>query len=387
MSRTLPDRLSAAAALTLRQGLHGYVWADRDLIATAKAGPLVDFVEVGKPISQSMVVLVGMGSDLHALLNAEIERGKPDPIIDLPNVTMETRGRLTPRLDLSILRDPEGRGLIFFISRVVGAADHDIEMQRLFRERLIAEEQLGVKSRALERANADLAEFAYVISHDLKAPLRAMRFLSDDIGSAIDTGDVAGARDAAEKLTRQTRRMGAMLTGLLEYASIGRKEDAVETVDMRALVDDIVSALKPAHSAFNFAVEGQWPTVATQSVPLDLVLRNLVENALKHHDRQQGTITLAAKAADGFVDFAVGDDGPGIPDTWQSAIFEPFTTVDDRDQPESSGIGLALVKKTVETIGGRISVSSQPDVKRGTTFNVRWPYQEAAPRSLRPALD
>jgi signal transduction histidine kinase len=373
VSRTLPDRLGTAAALTLRQGLHGYVWTDDALIVTAKAGPLVDFVSVGRPIMETMLVLVGMGADLNVLLNSETQSGKPAPIIDLPNVTMESGGRLTPRFDLSILRDPEQRGLVVFVSRVVGAADHDIEMQRLFRERLIAEEQLSEKSRALERANADLAEFAYVISHDLKAPLRAIRYLTDDVTQAVDAEDCDSARRAADKLSQQSRRMGAMLSGLLEYASIGRKAEAIEKIDTRQLIGDIVGSLESAHPNFTLAVTGAWPQVSTLAVPLDLVLRNLIENALKHHDQGHGHVEIGCSADETMLNISIRDDGPGIPEDWHTAVFDPFTTVDERSHPESSGIGLALVKKSVETSGGSIALQSTPSKVRGTTFIVRWP--------------
>lgn len=108
-------------------------------------------------------------------------------------------------------------------------------------------------------------------------------------------------------------------------------------------------------------------------VPFDVVLRNLIENAVKHHDRADGTVTVTATPARDHLRVSVADDGAGIPTEWQEAIFEPFKRVSDEPSSESSGIGLALVRRTIETIGGRIEVRSDPAARRGTEFVVTWP--------------
>jgi signal transduction histidine kinase len=118
---------------------------------------------------------------------------------------------------------------------------------------------------------------------------------------------------------------------------------------------------------------GPWPTLRTTPVPLDLVLRNLIDNAVKHHDRDAGRVRLSTETVAGALVFDVADDGPGIAPEWHQAIFQPFSRVDDHRHPESSGIGLALVKRTVEAAGGRIEVRSDPARARGTTFRVTWP--------------
>ena len=110
---------------------------------------------------------------------------------------------------------------------------------------------------------------------------------------------------------------------------------------------------------------------------MDVVLRNLAENAVKHHDRADGFVMLRAATVGRFVEFRIEDDGRGIPPEWHEAIFEPFRKVDDAHHPESSGIGLALVKKTVTTLGGTIEVVSAAPEVRGTTFIVRWPLKLA----------
>ena len=175
-----------------------------------------------------------------------------------------------------------------------------------------------------------------------------------------------------------------MMTDLLEYARIGRVQEAVERVETGALIADIVTSLKPT-TTLSLIVKGDWPAIDTAAAPLDLVLRNLVENAVKHHDRPQGQVVVSAVAAGGYIAFHIEDDGRGIPAEWQAAIFEPFRKVDDAHHPDSSGIGLALVKKTVTTLGGGIEVISAAPEVRGTTFVVRWPLKLAIAEE--PAVD
>jgi hypothetical protein len=186
--------------------------------------------------------------------------------------------------------------------------------------------------------------------------------------------DVRAARQAAADIAEQVQRMASMLTGLLEYSRIGRQHDAVETVDCAALIAEIVKST-PRPAGLVITTEGIWPVLRTVQVPLDMVLRNLIENAVKHHDRDTGRIVVTASPGDSAVRFAVADDGPGIPKEWQKAVFEAFKRVERADQPEGSGMGLALVKRTVEMVGGKIELASDPATARGTRFEVTWPLK------------
>ncbi len=120
-------------------------------------------------------------------------------------------------------------------------------------------------------------------------------------------------------------------------------------------------------------IEGFWPRLATLRTPLDVVLRNLLDNAVKHHDDPGGRITVAALETGAFWTFSVTDDGPGIPASWHKAIFLPFRRVSESHATEGAGIGLALIKRTVEHVGGSVTVTSDAPARRGTTFSVRWP--------------
>ena len=232
----------------------------------------------------------------------------------------------------------------------------------------------------LTRANRDLEAFAYIISHDLRAPLRALRITADLLEADLGCDIEAPARENLTRVRQLSRRMGAMMSGLLEYARIGRKQDALAEVETAKLIRDIVIGIGPP-DGLTIERVGDWPVMTTLSEPLDVVLRNLIENAVKHHDTKRGRIRLSAHDDGDFVRFEVADDGPGIDPSYHEAIFEPFRTVSNEPSPESSGIGLALVKKTAELVGGRIEVGSDLSRTRHHVFRplaqahrpARWP--------------
>ena len=128
-------------------------------------------------------------------------------------------------------------------------------------------------------------------------------------------------------------------------------------------------------------IGGTWPVIETVEPALDLVVRNLVDNAIKHHDREDGRIVIEGKALRAGLEMTISDDGPGIARRHHKAIFQPFMKLDPASGQTSapiaatsgSGIGLSLVRKTVETAGATMTLESDPDVRRGTTFRLRWP--------------
>ena len=125
---------------------------------------------------------------------------------------------------------------------------------------------------------------------------------------------------------------------------------------------------------FTLTLADDLPTFTTLATPLEQVLRNLFTNAIKHHDRPAGTINLDWKIKDKyFYQFSITDDGPGIPAEYQERVFVMFQTLRPRDEVEGSGMGLALVKKIVETYGGDTSIVS--DGIRGTSICFTWPIK------------
>jgi light-regulated signal transduction histidine kinase (bacteriophytochrome) len=241
----------------------------------------------------------------------------------------------------------------------------------------------------LERSNADLEEFAYVASHDLKAPLRGIshlvQWISEDLGETASTETLNNLKMLQSRVTR----LQLLLDGLLAYSRVGHTHTEVEAVGIAEVVDDIVDMLAPP-PGFVIACEGEMSVLRTHRTPIRVVLENLISNALKHHDRSEGRITVAMRRVDGVAEFRVSDDGPGISPRFHDRIFVIFQTLASRDDVEASGIGLAIVKKKVQGHGGQIHVESAPPA-RGTSFVFSWheapmneaPANEAPPNEAR----
>jgi len=237
-------------------------------------------------------------------------------------------------------------------------------------ERKRSEQALADYTHQLERSNAELDEFAYVASHDLRSPLQAVKNLAnwirDDNAEKLPEESVRHI----ELMHQRIRRMECLLDDLLQYSRVGRMHQSVDDVDVAELLDSIVDSL-PRPEAMQVKVEPGMPVMRTLTAPLDLMLRNLIQNAIKHHDREEGRITISCQDAGDFVRFSVEDDGPGIAAEYHQRIFKMFETLRPRDDVEGSGMGLAIVQKTMENVGGSISLESQPG--QGATFSFTWP--------------
>jgi PAS domain S-box-containing protein len=222
----------------------------------------------------------------------------------------------------------------------------------------------------LERSNADLEEFAYAASHDLKAPLRAISHLVQWIGDDIGGNANPETLENLKLLQSRVARMQMLLDGLLAYSRLGHTTSTPEDVDVAEVVREIVGMLAPP-AGFVIACEGTLPVIHTHRMQLQVVLENLIGNGLNHHDRTEGRIAVSVRQVDGVTEFRVADDGPGIASQFHERIFLMFQTLASRDDVESSGIGLTIVKKKVQSNGGQIWIESAPPA-RGTTFAFTW---------------
>ncbi len=222
----------------------------------------------------------------------------------------------------------------------------------------------------VERINTELNNFTFVASHDLKSPLRGIDQLATWITE--DLRDVMGDETKGHLTLLRSRihRMEMLLDDLLAYSRVGRVAGQVVEVNTREMVLNIFD-LTASIKKIKMIVADDLPTLNTFKAPLELVFRNLISNTIKHHDKAEGTITVSAKAIASGYEFSVKDDGPGIPPEHQKRVFDMFQTLKPRDEVEGSGIGLAVVKKSIEYVGGTISIES--DGKLGCTFIFTWP--------------
>ena len=234
--------------------------------------------------------------------------------------------------------------------------------------------QLARMTRQLKRSNEELDQFAYITSHDLKAPLRGIANLSTWIEEDLGPAMTPEARKQMDLLRGRVHRMEALITGLLEYSRVGRVKGQRQDVDVAKLLAETVDLLAPADGV-RVEIVGPMPTIAADRLRLGQVFMNLIGNALKH-GRAAGAaphVRVSATDAGRFVEFHVADNGPGIAPEYHERIFVIFQTLAARDKVEGTGVGLSLVKKIVQANGGSIRVDSAEG--SGATFTFTWPKE------------
>lgn len=229
--------------------------------------------------------------------------------------------------------------------------------------------ELATRGQQLERSLKELDEFAYVASHDLRAPLRAIASLAswieEDNAERLDDE----GREHLRLLVSRVARMEALVQGVLDYARAGRSKETAEDIDAGALVGEVIDLLEVPEGT-EILVETALPTVRAARIPFQQIWMNLLSNAIKY-GAQPGTVRVGANAGDDGPVFYVADDGPGIDPQYHDRIFQLFQTLRPRDEVEATGIGLSVVKKLVESQGGRVWLESAPG--EGTTFRFTYP--------------
>lgn len=224
-------------------------------------------------------------------------------------------------------------------------------------DRIISEQKLQESASHLIKINKELDQFAYVVSHDLKAPLRAIANLSEWIEEDLGTEIKEDVKQNMAILRGRVFRLQNLIDGILSYSRVGRAKANVEEVNVDELVREVINVVG-IPSTFKVNVIKKLPSVVTNSIWLEQIFSNLLSNAIKYHDKPEGTITIDFSNKNDFYEFSLSDDGPGIAPEYHEKVFIIFQTLNARDNKESTGVGLAIVKKIVEEQGGKIWIES-----------------------------
>lgn len=320
-------------------------------------------IDVGRPFNHLSHTLAveNLYADVQAVLDDLIPR-------EYKAITTEKRWYL---IHLRPYRTMEDRidGVVITLVEITKLKQTEEELRALKAE---LEARVEARTAELERSNQELDRFAYVASHDLKAPLRAITHLAH--WTLEDAGEILplASQEHLDKLLQRVERMQQLLEDLLLYSRADRFRHAPEQLDSAAVVQRAL-ALMDIPTGFTVSVAEGMPSLRAERIPLELTLRNLISNAIKHHDRGDGTITIVATDQGDAVEFTVTDDGPGIAAEYHERIFAMFQTLRSRDEVEGSGMGLSIIKKTIESRGGTIAIESMEG--EGATFRFTWPHQ------------
>ncbi|MGB7441416.1 MAG: PAS domain S-box protein [Coleofasciculaceae cyanobacterium] len=221
----------------------------------------------------------------------------------------------------------------------------------------------------LRKKNSELDQFAYIVSHDLKAPLRAIANLSQWIEEDLEDKLTEDTRYQMDLMRGRVHRMEALINGILQYSRVGRVQSKLELVDVEILLKEIIELLTQPPE-FTIKVMPGMPTLRTDRLLLEQVFTNLISNAIKHCKKSHGQVIISCQEKQDFYEFSVADNGTGIATEFHDKIFVMFQTLESRDTMENTGVGLAIVKKIIEEQGGTIYVESQPD--QGAKFHFTW---------------
>jgi signal transduction histidine kinase len=222
----------------------------------------------------------------------------------------------------------------------------------------------------LKRKNEELDQFAHIVSHDLKAPLRGIdnvvTWIEEDHSNELSPK----LKEYIQHIRGRLIRAENLIKGILSYARIGREMAVKEIVNLNTMLVDIQENLN-VRPGINLSFQKGLPHIFTERVPLQQVLSNLTGNAIKYHDKMSGTVKVFFRDKNNHYEFTVEDDGPGIAKNYHDKIFGIFQTLQERDSFESTGIGLAIVKKILDDRKQNIQLRSEPG--KGSAFTFTWP--------------
>jgi PAS domain S-box-containing protein len=237
-------------------------------------------------------------------------------------------------------------------------------------------EDLARKAADLEAANEEVSQYAYVVSHDLKAPLRAIanyaEFLSEELEGNL-SGDLKAYLDGLHRAVGQGEQLVA---DLLTLSRVGKGADPIEEIDLRVFFLNLITSLNLS-SDIEVVIQKDWPSIEAEPILLGQIFGNLIRNAIKFNPLTGRRVELGwLPAGDDSYEVFVCDNGPGIDPRHHDQIFQVFKRLHSRKQFDGSGLGLAIVKKAAGKLQGSVRVESKPG--EGSTFFVALPKTQKA---------
>ena len=251
------------------------------------------------------------------------------------------------------------------------------QLEQMVKERtnelMNANNQLTDMLQKVENTNQELSDFASIVSHDLKAPLRGIKTLANWILDDYQDKFDEQAKEQMNLLLGRIERMYNLIDGILRYSKVGWFEEEKVNVDMDKFVQEMIDMVVPPEN-IEVVIESQLPAIQCQETHMMQLFQNLVSNAIKYMDKPQGRIKIECVDVDGFWQFSIADNGPGIEEKHFKRIFNMFQALSVKEEFEGTGVGLTVAKKIVELYGGKIWVESQ--VGQGSTFFFTLPKQD-----------
>ena len=244
------------------------------------------------------------------------------------------------------------------------------QLEQMVKERTEKQTELLEK---VDNINKELKDFASIVSHDLKAPLRGIKSLATWI--LDDCSDKLGeqANEQMNLLLGRVERMHNLIEGVLQYSKAGRTEEQMVQVNLDTFIPEVIDMLVPPEN-ISITIENTMPVIECAETHVMQLFQNLLNNAIKYMDKPKGQIKVGCVEQDGFWEFSIADNGPGIEEKHFEKIFKMFQVLSINEEVEGTGVGLTVAKKIVELYGGSIWVESK--IGKGSTFFFTLPKQE-----------
>jgi light-regulated signal transduction histidine kinase (bacteriophytochrome) len=275
---------------------------------------------------------------------------------------------------------PEGR-IVYLNWNVKNVFSEDGRLHKVsgtlqdMTEHIETEIQLRDYAQSLEKINKELDQFAYIVSHDLKAPLRAINNLSVWIEEDLEGKMEEDTKKNFGMLRGRIHRLETLINGILQYSRAGRIKAETDEIELNPFIDDLISNLSPPEN-FQFIIQENLPVLNMEKIALDQVFTNFLSNTIKYNSNPTPVVKVLCEERPLQYEFCVEDNGPGIDKEFHEKVFQIFQTLQARDKFESTGVGLAIVKKIIEEKGGKAWVESE--LGNGSKFFFTIPKTEKA---------